>query len=152
MRTLFLRIFATRTRERKRDREGGRERKKEGGRGNKCEEATGDEGTERCGCCGRTEEEMKRGGGRSRMLLRDPQTRIPLPSLARARPERVRDEMTRGEIEEKGRWFIGITMKLRDAGVIDGEVIVTGVAVIALIHETRIALSVISWIGSIAWI
>lgn len=60
------------------------------------------------------------------MPLRDPQTRIPLPSLARARPERVRDEMTRGEIGEKGRRFTGITMKLRDAGVIDRGVIVTG--------------------------
>jgi len=35
--------------------------------------------------------------------------------------------MTRGETGEKGRQFIGITMKLRDAAVIDGEVIVTGV-------------------------
>lgn len=71
--------------------------------------------------------EKKEGVGGSRMSLRDPQTRIPLPSLAGARPERVRDEMTRGEIGEKGRRFIGITMKLRDVGVIDGEVIVTGV-------------------------
>lgn len=63
------------------------------------------------------------------MPLEDPQTRIPLPSLARElRQERVRDEMTRGEIGEKGRRFIGITMKLRDAPVIGGEVIVTGVA------------------------
>lgn len=34
------------------------------------------------------------------MPLRDPQTRIPLPSLARARPKRVRDEMTRGATKE----------------------------------------------------
>ena len=39
----------------------------------------------------------------------------------------MRDEMTRGETREKGRRFIGITMKLRDVGVIDGGVIVTGV-------------------------
>lgn len=85
-------------------------------------------GNEALDAAGRRRKRIARRGGGSRMLLGDPQTRIPLPSLARARPERVRDEMTRGEIEEKGRWFIGITMKLRDAGVIDGEVIVTGVA------------------------
>lgn len=118
MRILFLWILATSVTE-KEEEEEEREREREQmrgsdrGRGNGALDAAG----------GRW-----RGGGRSRMLLRDPQTRIPLPSLARARPVRVRDEMTRGEIEEKGRRFIGITMKLRDAGVIDGEVIVTGVA------------------------
>lgn len=120
MRILFLWILATSVRgkeeEQEREKERTNARKRQGTK------------ERSIGCCGRTLEEVGRGGGRSRMLLQDPQTRIPLPSLARARPERVRDEMTRGEIEEKGRRFIGITMKLRDAGVIDGEVIVTGVA------------------------
>lgn len=81
------------------------------------------------------------------MPLRDPQTRIPLPSLARARPERVRDEMTRGETGEKGRRFIGITMKLRDAGVIDGRVIVTGVTDRADLRETRTASrNIVDWL------
>lgn len=56
----------------------------------------------------------------------------------------MRDEMTRGETGEKGRRFIGITMKLRDAGVIDGGVIVTGVTDRADLRERRCP--VISWL------
>lgn len=56
------------------------------------------------GCHDGTEDERrKRRSGRSRMPLRDPQTRIPLPSLAATKPGRVRDEMTKGAIGEKGR-------------------------------------------------
>lgn len=81
------------------------------------------------------------------MPLGDPQTRIPLPSLARARPERVRDEMTRGETGEKGRRFTGITMKLRDAGVIDGGLIVTGVTDRADLQE--MPRNIVDWLDRI---
>lgn len=55
--------------------------------------------------------------------------------------------MTRGETGEKGRRFIGITMKLRDAGVIDGGVIVIGVTDQADLRETRTApRNVVDWL------